>query len=513
MSLSPSRVSSGGSGPTRPESSSTSVAVGTSTPVRARVPATSGSSNYSSPQRCLQFDAVPHPDALYVDGINIYYPENKKPFDPQRKLSECIIRALKNKQNALLESPTGTGKTLALLSSTLSWLRHTRLQTPHPSSNGKSNKTSTIFYCSRTHSQLKQVAEELRLLHPNCIKDIKMVMLGAKEKMCQNETAKNAHGVSVEVACSDLRAGQLCPLMGNIAVVQAELNKAHIWDLEDALQTAANCSGCAYYGSRLIMDAGVDIALVTYNHLIDPGVRRTMNIDLRDAIVIIDEGHNLEHECGKAATCELTNRQIDLAMHFLSQLSGQLPGSREALCLHHFVCQFGKWLKTTGDNLRIAGSRMDAWAGSSVLNILKSQYGLTRENIEGYMRQYAILSADRQEDGNGQAQMHGNHPLPFKTDVVIVLKTLFKVLKFMLSENSLFADEYRIVVNADPKDAQDCLCTVTFHCLSASVAFSDIASKSHSVLVTSGTLAPLNSFAGRWLSAPQLIASSALKAV
>jgi hypothetical protein len=112
MSLSPSRVSSGGSGPTRPESSSTSVAVGTSTPVRARVPATSGSSNYSSPQRCLQFDAVPHPDALYVDGINIYYPENKKPFDPQRKLSECIIRALKNKQNALLESPTGTGKTL-----------------------------------------------------------------------------------------------------------------------------------------------------------------------------------------------------------------------------------------------------------------------------------------------------------------------------------------------------------------------------------------------------------------
>jgi len=43
-----------------------------------------------------------------------------------------IVKALDGSQNALLESPTGTGKTLALLCAVNGWLKKAR-STEHPS--------------------------------------------------------------------------------------------------------------------------------------------------------------------------------------------------------------------------------------------------------------------------------------------------------------------------------------------------------------------------------------------
>ena len=60
-----------------------------------------------------------------IDGINIKFPY--RPYPAQHAYMRKVIATLNGKGNAILESPTGTGKTLCLLCASLAWLAHQRL--------------------------------------------------------------------------------------------------------------------------------------------------------------------------------------------------------------------------------------------------------------------------------------------------------------------------------------------------------------------------------------------------
>jgi regulator of telomere elongation helicase 1 len=88
--------------------------------------------------------------------IDVYFPF--KPYQCQVDYMTRVIRALNLGENALLESPTGTGKTLSLLCSSLAWLKKERERNPvDPKLMGQDNKPALldlpkIIYTSRTHS-------------------------------------------------------------------------------------------------------------------------------------------------------------------------------------------------------------------------------------------------------------------------------------------------------------------------------------------------------------------------
>jgi len=86
-------------------------------------------------------------EQVYIEGIEVLFPY--QPYEPQIAYMRSVIQALNKGENGLLQSPTGTGKTLCLLCATLAWMYH------HQSE-------SRIFYASRTHSQLQQVFEQLK---------------------------------------------------------------------------------------------------------------------------------------------------------------------------------------------------------------------------------------------------------------------------------------------------------------------------------------------------------------
>lgn len=87
---------------------------------------------------------------LKIHDTKIYFPY--EPYDVQIEYMRNVIEALEKKGNGLLESPTGTGKTLCLLASVCSFVEK----------QFKEKKVKhNIIYMSRTHSQLRQVQKEL----------------------------------------------------------------------------------------------------------------------------------------------------------------------------------------------------------------------------------------------------------------------------------------------------------------------------------------------------------------
>ncbi|PFH31896.1 hypothetical protein BESB_023880 [Besnoitia besnoiti] len=135
------------------------------------------------------------------DAVEIEFPF--KPYPCQETFMEKVIQACVSKEHALLESPTGTGKTLCLLCASLAFVRtasegilsasadsvsHNKLTyealqhrqtlakkpplsllpTPRPPSLAPAaapppvRSVPRVVYASRTHSQLQQVAREAR---------------------------------------------------------------------------------------------------------------------------------------------------------------------------------------------------------------------------------------------------------------------------------------------------------------------------------------------------------------
>ena len=91
--------------------------------------------------------------------LNVRWPEALHPSRPQIMLMRHAAAALVTGRHALLESPTGTGKTLALLSVCLA-TQWARMDT-------KATRDGTAYhqrvvYVSRTHAQLDQVTKELK---------------------------------------------------------------------------------------------------------------------------------------------------------------------------------------------------------------------------------------------------------------------------------------------------------------------------------------------------------------
>lgn len=135
-----------------------------------------------------------------IEDVVVYFPyDNIYPEQYQYLLE--LKRALDAKGHCLLEMPTGTGKTIALLSFITSY------QLSKPADKIK------LLYCTRTVHEMEKTLAELKLLYnyqlKHCGDRAKMLAIGlsSRKNLCVNPDVVSAENRdSVDAACRKLTA-------------------------------------------------------------------------------------------------------------------------------------------------------------------------------------------------------------------------------------------------------------------------------------------------------------------
>ena len=250
-----------------------------------------------------------------VAGVPVDFPYEA--YEVQLAYMEKVVLALSRGQNALLESPTGTGKTLSLLCAALGWRRamveSARPAANHPSGSGApaaddlghalkaslgqaqgsgqgqlKGRLPRIIYASRTHSQLQQVVRELR----RTVHRPTVCVLGSREQLCVHPHVKSLTGAAQGAACQALTAALGCGFHTKLQLLkrkhggqlehpekQVDESERTLPDIEDFVSLSSQKELCPFYYARELQRTA-EMLFVPYNYLIDKEARRALNIEL-----------------------------------------------------------------------------------------------------------------------------------------------------------------------------------------------------------------------------------------
>ena len=435
----------------------------------------------------------------FIAGIPVSFPKGKVPFTAQRGVMYKVLRALKKSENALIESPTGTGKTLALLCSTLGWQRFHMLpndkavkKQAEAGERQKISKHKRIFFTSRTHTQIAQVIDELKKCPTH--EDIKISVLASRKRYCINKTVLASGNVDDE--CKSLTERQGCQYSKRAAGLIKQLPK--IWDIEDIVQEGDAHKGCPYYAARQ-STVGAHIIFCPYNYIFDPLIKKAMDINLNNSIIVVDEAHNIASVLEDAASCEVTDDDLAHAEKQFGtlKLRTKSKASKGYACFEHIMKNLRDFLEFCSASSHTSNEPL-IQNGTELASLLSARCAVDEENIAQLTDSLEAINSSLVDS------IKSGKLVPSKRALSIA-ERLVAVFSFFLRDGMRDMEHFRLVVKKERKFVKSSFkgmkgqfvweSKLCIWCLSAAVAFQDVHQKAHSVILASGTLSPLTSFA------------------
>ncbi len=398
-------------------------------------------------------------DENYIFGI-----EQKKPALPagttlfpfevmragQREFIADVVEAVNNARHIVAHAPTGLGKTVSSLTPAVEYaLKNKKM----------------VFFLTSKQSQHRIVVDTLKAMQKKANgQNMKIVAVDviSKQSMCPRPEANMFGGLFSEF-CKMQQKTKSCKYFSkNNANVLEELKK-NIMHVED-LKKYCTKNGVCPWKTALDAAKGADIIVCDYNYVfsdinevIFPRIGRT----IEDAILIVDEAHNLPDRIRGELSGELSPRTLEEASRELKK--------RDKLLSHHLM----KLSAALEDFVITELGKKEGQSRISKDKFVELVNDVLRQSLEPMM--YDTLSNMLAKAGEG---------------VLEELESSYSVQVAQFLDGWMTSDEVCLkTVQNSPFPS------ISYRLLDPSVISKEVFARVHSSIIMSGTLVPTEMYA------------------
>ncbi|KAH2965724.1 DNA-dependent ATPase of the nucleotide excision repair factor 4 complex [Aspergillus fumigatus] len=419
-----------------------------------------------------------------IDDLPVLFPYPR--IYPEQYAYMCDLKkTLDAGGHCVLEMPSGTGKTVSLLSLIIAYQQH------YP-------EHRKLIYCSRTMSEIEKALAELKELMKfrsqqlGYTEDFRALGLTSRKNLCLHPSVKREKsGTVVDARCRSLTAGfvkekkergedvELCIYHENLDLLEPHnLVPPGVFTLDGLLKYGEEHKQCPYFSARRMMPY-CNVIIYSYHYLLDPKIAERVSRELsKDCIVVFDEAHNIDNVCIEALSIDITEDSLRKATRGANNLERKISEmkSSDAEKLQN---EYSKLV----EGLREAEQARDEdqFIANPVLpdDLLKEAVpGNIRraEHFVAFLKRFIEYLKTRMKVTHTISET----PPSFLTHV--------KDLTFIGLLTLRIINRYKKLQPTVPNPV------LHFTCLDAAIAIKPVFDRFSSVIITSGTLSPLEMY-------------------
>ncbi|XP_076276690.1 general transcription and DNA repair factor IIH helicase subunit XPD isoform X2 [Lasioglossum baleicum] len=206
-----------------------------------------------------------------------------------------------------------------------------------------------LIYCSRTVPEIEKVIEELKKLMDYYEKETESkpkivgLVLSSRKNMCIHpEVSREREGKIVDGRCHSLTASYIrerhnydestpiCNFYEGFDMEGKEqIVPPGIYSIDDMKQYGRDRNWCPYFLARFTI-LHAQIVVYSYHYLLDPKIAETVSKELsKSSVVVFDEAHNIDNVCIDSMSVKINRRSLEKSSANIQLLEKTVAEMRE----------------------------------------------------------------------------------------------------------------------------------------------------------------------------------------